>query len=133
MFLSFQDPRLQRRLCRQIASGGAVMFGRIPRSLLLFAAVVPSAGAQALPWLEVTTPHFVVISHSTEKEARRAGIQFERMRSVFGRIFPDTNIDTATPIVVLAVQDTRNLQALEPPGYLGKVPAEHRRPVLAYA
>jgi hypothetical protein len=96
------------------------MFGRILRSLLLFAAFVPSAGAQDLPWLEVTTPHFVVISNSTEKEARRAGIQFERMRSVFGRIFPDTNIDTAAPIVVLAVQDKRNLQALEPPAYLGK-------------
>jgi len=34
------------------------MFGRILRSLLLFAAFVPSAGAQDLPWLEVTTPHF---------------------------------------------------------------------------
>ena len=120
MLFSFQDARLQRRLCRQIANGAAVMFGRILRSLLLFAAFVPSAGAQALPWLEVTTPHFVVISNSTEREARRAGIQFERMRSVFGRIFPDTNIDTATPIVVLAVQDKRNLQALEPPAYLGK-------------
>jgi len=42
------------------------------------------------------------------------------MRSVFGRIFPDSNIDTATPIVVLAVQDKRNLQAVEPPAYLGK-------------
>jgi hypothetical protein len=42
------------------------------------------------------------------------------MHSVFGRIFPDTNIDTATPIVVLAVQDRRNLQGLELPAYLGK-------------
>src|SRR5258708_27767707 len=96
------------------------MFRQILRFLLLLAAFVPSTGAQADPWLEVTTPHFLIISNSTEKEARHAGIQFERMRSVFGRIFPNTNIDTATPIVVLAVQDKRNLQALEPTSYLGK-------------
>ncbi|MGO9087426.1 MAG: TonB family protein [Terriglobales bacterium] len=88
--------------------------------LFLLAAFVPSAGAQADAWLQVTTPHFVVISNSTEQEARHTALQFERMRSVFARVFPDQNIDTPTPIVVLAVQDKRNLQAIEPSAYLGK-------------
>jgi len=88
--------------------------------LFLLAAFVPFAGAQVDAWLQVTTPHFVVISNSTEKEARHAASQFERMRSVFARVFPDENIDTATPIVVLAVQDKRNLQALVPAAYLTK-------------
>jgi hypothetical protein len=33
---------------------------------------------------------------------------------------PPFDSDTATPIVVLAVQDKRSLQALEPAVYLGK-------------
>jgi hypothetical protein len=46
-------------------------------------------------WLEVRTPHFRVISNAPEKEAQRAALKFERMRSVFARVFPDRNIDTA--------------------------------------
>src|SRR5579864_6815768 len=76
------------------------------------------AGAQTNTWLEVTTPHFRVISNSTEKEARHAAFQFERMRSVFARVFPAANIDTATPIVALALQDMRDLEGLEPAVYL---------------
>src|SRR5205085_11572718 len=34
--------------------------------------------------------------------------------------FPDANLDTASPILVLAAQDKRTLQALEPPVYLAK-------------
>jgi TonB family protein len=86
----------------------------------LFAASTSFAGAQTDAWLEVTTPHFRVISNSTEKEARHAALQFERMRSVFTRVFPDANIDTAAPIVVLALLEMRNLEVLEPAAYLGK-------------
>ena len=45
--------------------------------------------------LEVRTPHFRVISNAPEKEAQPAALKFERMRSVFARVFPDRNIDTA--------------------------------------
>jgi len=87
--------------------------------LFLLTAFAPPAGAQSDTWLEVATPHFSVISNATEKEARRAALQFERMRSVFARVLPDANIDTATPIVVIAVQDKKSLQAIEPAAYLG--------------
>ena len=89
-------------------------------SLFLLVASACLAGAQADTWLEVRTPHFIVVSNSTEKESRHVARQFERMRSVFRRVFPDANIDTATPIVVLAVADKRNFQALEPEAYLSK-------------
>ena len=94
------------------------MFRRNLFILFLLAAVVPIAGAQADSWLEVSTPHFRVISNATEVEARRAALQFERMRSVFARVFPDQTIDTATPIVVLALRDQHSMQALEPSVYL---------------
>jgi TonB family protein len=94
------------------------MLRRICFFLFLLAAFFASAGAQAASWLEVRTPHFRVISNAPEKEAQRAALQFERMRSVFARVFPDRNIDTATPIVVLAFEDKQNLQAVEPAAYL---------------
>jgi TonB family protein len=96
------------------------MFRRTLACLFLLAAFAISAGAQTDTWLEVRTPHFLVISNSTEKDARRSAAHFERMRSVLSRVFPDTNVETATPIVVLAVADKRNIQALEPAAYLGK-------------
>jgi TonB family protein len=92
---------------------------RLPIVCLLLAFAVP-AGAQIDAWLEVTTPHFSVITNAGEKEGRHTALQFERMRSVFARVLPDSNIDTATPIIVLAVQDKKNMQAIEPAAYLGK-------------
>jgi len=71
-------------------------------------------------WLQVTTPHSLVVSDSSESDARRVARQFERMRSTFQQIFPNANLDTPTPIVVLAVEDKTNLQALLPSAYLGK-------------
>lgn len=90
----------------------------IALSLLLLAVFASLAYAQTDTWLEIRTPHFVVISNSKEKDARRVTRQFERMRTVFRKVFPDANLDTPTPIIVLAVEDKRNLRALEPEIYL---------------
>ncbi len=95
------------------------MFRRNLLLQFLLAAFATSAGAQTDTWLAVTTPHFRVISNATEKEARHAALQFERMRAVFARVFPDRTIDTATPIVVLALRDRQSLETLEPAAYQG--------------
>jgi TonB family protein len=87
--------------------------------LLCLLAATPALG-QTDSWLQVRTPHFLIVSNAPEKEARRAAHQFEGMRSVFQRVFPDANLDTVEPMLVLAVQDKRALQALEPEAYLGK-------------
>ncbi len=96
------------------------MCKRILLLLFLLTVFAASANAQTDAWLEVRTPHFIVISNSSEKESRRVTRQFERMRSVFLKVFPGANIDPGTPIVILAVEDKRNLQALEPEVYLAK-------------
>ena len=93
---------------------------RIALGLFLIAALVPSAAAQANTWLEVRTPHFQVVTNSNEKEGRRAARQFEGMRAVFQKVFPDAELDTAAPILVLAVQDRTAMDALEPDQYLAQ-------------
>jgi len=91
--------------------------------LLLCLTVLVSLAAPAAErtdeWLEISSPHFRIISNSAEPDARRTARQFERMRSAFQKIFPEANLDTSTPITVIAVEDKPNLVALEPPAYLG--------------
>ena len=88
---------------------------------LLFLAV-PTARARdsAQHWLEVRSPHFSVITTSSEKQARHVAGQFERMRAVFHARFPQIDIDPPVPIVVLAVNSEEDFRALEPAVYLSK-------------
>jgi tetratricopeptide (TPR) repeat protein len=71
-------------------------------------------------WIEVRSPHFIVLTNGSEKQGRRVGDQFERMRSVFRAAFPGLQVDPASPIVVLAVRDEKSFRSLEPAEYLGK-------------
>jgi len=92
-----------------------------PRFLFLLAwllSIVPIATGQTDSWLEVRTPHFLVVSNGPAPDARLTAHKFEAMRSVFQRVFPDADLQTASPILVLAVQDKRSFQALEPAEYL---------------
>lgn len=71
-------------------------------------------------WLEVCSPHFIVVTNSSEKQGRRIADQFERMRSVFHVAFPKLQIDPSAPIIVLAIKDEKDFRALEPEAYLAK-------------
>jgi hypothetical protein len=86
----------------------------------LFSAVLAPARDKPENWVQVRSTHFVVVSNSHEKEARRVADQFERMRSVFRTLFPKLQIDPGTPIIVLAMKDEKDSRALEPAVYLAK-------------
>lgn len=86
---------------------------------ILTAALAP-ARDKAETWTEVRSPHFVVITNSSEKQGRRVADQFERMRSVFQVAFPKLQIDPGSPIIVLAIKDEKDFTALEPQAYLAK-------------
>jgi TonB family protein len=97
----------------------APMLRRLLLCVSLLVSLAAIAAERTDEWLEIASPHFVVISNSAEVDARRTARQFERMRSAFQKIFPDANLDTSAPITVLAVEDKANMVALEPPAYLG--------------
>jgi len=78
------------------------------------------AAAKNENWLEVRTPHFVVVTNSGEKQARKTADQFERMRAVFQKRFPKASVDASSPIIVIAVKDKKDFRALEPEAYLAK-------------
>ncbi|HET9307707.1 MAG TPA: tetratricopeptide repeat protein [Candidatus Sulfotelmatobacter sp.] len=91
---------------------------------MLFLPLVLSAAVSARDkvenWSEVRSPHFVVATNSSEKQARRIADQFERMRSVFHVMFPKLQIDPDAPIIVIAIKDEKEFRGLEPEAYLAK-------------
>jgi len=94
------------------------------KRILLLATICSAVQAPARDkpenWVQVRSPHFTIISNSNEKQARRVADQFERMRSVFHKLFPKLPIDPATPIIVLATKDEKDFRALEPAAYLAR-------------
>lgn len=93
------------------------------RAVLLFlplATVFTSARDKQQNWIEVQSPHFLVITNGSEKQARHAAGQFERMRMVFHLQFPEMHVDPPSPIIAIAVKDEKDFRALEPADYLGK-------------
>src|SRR5215470_10215975 len=88
--------------------------------ILCILALAPIAHSQTDSWLQVRTPHFFVVSNASEKDARIAAHKLEAMRSVFQRVFPEADLDTASPMLVFAVPDMRSIRALEPSDYLGQ-------------
>jgi tetratricopeptide (TPR) repeat protein len=88
--------------------------------LALFCTAFSAFASESSPhWLQVQTPHFIVITDSNEKQARRIATQFEQMRAFFHAILPHA-ADDASPIVVLAFKDKKGFQAMEPEAYLAK-------------
>jgi tetratricopeptide (TPR) repeat protein len=93
------------------------------RILLLFLFLAsPLAPARDKPqsWVQISSPHFVVVTNASEKQGRRVADQFERMRSVFHAAFPKAQVDPGAPIIVLAIRDAKDFRALEPEAYLAK-------------
>lgn len=88
--------------------------------LLLAAGACTAASAAPEKWTEVSSSHFIVLTNSSEKEARHVLDQFERMRWVFQTLFPKLNADPPVPIKVYAAKNTKSFQAVEPQVYLAK-------------
>src|SRR5271156_1707757 len=88
---------------------------------LIFLAACSAFGREnGESWAEGRSPNFVVLSDASEKQARHVAGQFERMRSVFHTAFPRAKVDGGSPIIVIALKDKKDFQALEPEAYLAK-------------
>jgi tetratricopeptide (TPR) repeat protein len=87
----------------------------------LFALTLSASARDATShWSEVRSPHFVVLTDSNEKQARRVTSQLERMRAVFHVLLPTASDSAGSPVIVLALKDKKAFQALEPEVYLAK-------------
>jgi tetratricopeptide (TPR) repeat protein len=98
------------------------MLQRLASLLVLFSALCGSAFASPEQWVEVSSPHFTVITDSTDQQARHTLDQFERMRWMFHTLFPNLDLDLSLPVIVVAAKDRKTFQSLEPAVNPGKGP-----------
>jgi Flp pilus assembly protein TadD len=96
------------------------MFRRFDSLLCLGLVIGVAAYAKTENWIQIRSPHFVVITPGSDKDGRRVADQLERMRDVFHSAFPNAEVDPPAPIVVIAVDEDKDFKALEPAVYLAK-------------
>ena len=72
-----------------------------------------SFAANSQTWIEVRSPHFIVISNASEHDAHRVAEQFEMIRAVFLDYFGRAGTSDP-PITILAAKDEGTLRTLLP-------------------
>jgi len=94
--------------------------GKVAAAIVL--AVAGGVVAQAAParWVEISSPHFTVVTNSGEKEGRRTAWQFEQIRQALLIVWPWAKIDGGRPITIFAVKDEATLKTLGPQYWEGK-------------
>jgi tetratricopeptide (TPR) repeat protein len=81
----------------------------------------PAFARDAAPtWVQVRSPHFIVMTDSNVRQASHLADQFERMRAVLHTLFPGAKVDPPEPIFVIAAKDQKSFRTLEPADYLAK-------------
>ncbi|HZB88635.1 MAG TPA: tetratricopeptide repeat protein [Terracidiphilus sp.] len=88
--------------------------------LLSLATAMPLARAAEPVAIEVTSPHFTVVTQAGDKQARHLLDNFERMRWMFHTLFPKIQVDPEAPMVVIAARNRKEFQSVEPAAYLAK-------------
>jgi tetratricopeptide (TPR) repeat protein len=65
-------------------------------------------------WIEIRSPHFLVVSNASEHDARKVADQFEQFREVFQAAFPKLRVDLGKPLIIFAVKNEESMRDLIP-------------------
>ena len=65
-------------------------------------------------WLEVRSPNFSVITDAGEKRGRDVALHFEQMRSVFGALMTQANVNLSVPLQIVAFRSTKEMRQVAP-------------------
>jgi len=65
-------------------------------------------------WVEVTSPHFSVLTDAGEKRGRDVALRFEQMRTAFGVLFQKVNVNTAIKLQIIAYRNSKELRQVAP-------------------
>ena len=90
----------------------------------LLAAQSVSFAANPQTWIELRSPHFVVVTNAKEHDARRVADQFEMIRAAF-REHSGSSSTNDQPVIIVAAKDEGTLNPLLPESWTKKG-AAHR-------
>lgn len=76
--------------------------------------LLPLRGAKHENWVEVRSPNFIVVCNAGEKQARKAALQFEQIRTVFRDSLAAASGHPTPLITIFAVKDEKSLSELLP-------------------
>src|SRR5271163_475740 len=65
-------------------------------------------------WVEVRSPHFIVVSNAGEKQARQTAVHFEEVRSLFREMITIAQNAPSPTITIFAVKNEGSLRELLP-------------------
>jgi len=100
-------PRVSRKVWRTVSCRLTVLL------VVFVSASVVSAGSKPT-WIELRSPHFILVSNAGEGKARRTATQFEMIRAVLRAYFGQQQDSSEQPVIILAAKDESTLKALLP-------------------
>ena len=74
----------------------------------------PALRAKTDTWVEVRSPHFIVVSNAGDKEARETAIRFEQIRTLFREMLAGEQNAPSPTITIFAVKNEGSLRELLP-------------------
>jgi hypothetical protein len=82
--------------------------------LLLVLGIPSRASERNQNWIEIRSPHFVVLSNGGEKEGRHVAAQFENIRALFHAVFSKARVDPGKPTIIFALRNEESLKIFLP-------------------
>ena len=84
-------------------------------SLLAAAPVLsPTASAGDASWIEIKSPHFLVVTDAGERRGREVAVRFEQMRSVFSRLIENAHVNLPVPLQIVAFRNSKEFRQISP-------------------
>lgn len=80
---------------------------------LLFGSLPVSGSTQG--WVEVRSPHFVVVTDAGEKRGREVAMRFEQVRAAFGQvIYRNLKVSVPIPVEIIGFRNNKELRQFAP-------------------
>ena len=77
---------------------------------LLFLVLLLALPACAQDWMEIRSPHFIVLTDAGLTQGRAAALHFEQMRQLFGELIQQGDIRSSGPFTLYVFKTTREMR-----------------------
>ena len=65
-------------------------------------------------WVEVTSPHFTVLTDTSSGQGKEVAVRFEQMRAVFGTLFHRSKVNVPVPLQIIAFRNQSEFRNYAP-------------------